>query len=475
MIRTNAPAAENPHTASSLSGKEFYAFGLGGVAVQMSYHATHYLANPIYNVLLGVSPLVISNVFAIGQLITLVLTPLFAPYADNFSSRWGRRKPFLLIGGVPVIVAFVLWFFYPANWSVGSYSTYFTILTVVASVFGVFWYTSFNSLLPEVAAKPQERVSLLGVRLQLCTLFLFLTAWCMPFAQSRLFNDVRQGLQVYGACMTLVLVVGLYMSAFVLKERYVVRRPRSERLSTIEAFRQTLKIKPMYPLLIATLALGLAGNLVAAVGYYLVVFYARNGDIVDGNWFVSAQGTAWLVSIMILTKPGVKLCEKWGRKKVFALCMTIMLSAAALKYLCYFSGSGYLLLIPNIIVGPAYSIAGVVLMAEAADLTDWDELKTHRRREAVVMTPINWLTGFSLAIAAAAPGYILASAGFSVELGAQQSPDVFPTLMRWFVWLPFACVVVAVVAHHYFPLKESDVIEIKRQLAARRAGSTPTN
>ena len=58
------------------------------------------LLNPIYNIALGVSPALIGYAAAIPRLWDAVSDPLVGFLSDNFRSRWGRRKPFMLIGAI---------------------------------------------------------------------------------------------------------------------------------------------------------------------------------------------------------------------------------------------------------------------------------------------------------------------------------------------------------------------------------------
>ena len=96
------------------------AFGTGSMVDNLTGNSIHQLANPVYNIGLGVNPAVIGAVLAVGRLLDAVTDPIIGGYSDNFRSRWGRRRPLIVAGAFltgPILLAM---FFCPRGWRKGA-------------------------------------------------------------------------------------------------------------------------------------------------------------------------------------------------------------------------------------------------------------------------------------------------------------------------------------------------------------------
>ncbi|KAJ7764685.1 major facilitator superfamily domain-containing protein [Mycena metata] len=111
--------------------------GLLGVQILWSVEMSY--ASP-YLISLGLSTSQVALVFLAGPVSGLVVQPLVGALADTSTSRWGRRRPFIL-GGCVVCVAGMLllgytrgvaaWVFAPGGHAHG-------VLTVVLAVISIF-------------------------------------------------------------------------------------------------------------------------------------------------------------------------------------------------------------------------------------------------------------------------------------------------------------------------------------------------
>ncbi len=61
----------------------------------------------------GVNPAIAAAAFFIGRSWDYVNDPLLGYLSDRTRSKWGRRRPFLLFGSVPLGVAFAMMWWLP--------------------------------------------------------------------------------------------------------------------------------------------------------------------------------------------------------------------------------------------------------------------------------------------------------------------------------------------------------------------------
>src|SRR5258708_4515313 len=113
MPSSNSPALHHDTARGDrVSVREKLGLGFGRIVSDGTHGTLHVLVSPIYNMTLGLNPALISTIVFIQRLWDAMLDPLFGQFSDNFRSRWGRRRPLLLAGVVPVAVLFAaLWWF----------------------------------------------------------------------------------------------------------------------------------------------------------------------------------------------------------------------------------------------------------------------------------------------------------------------------------------------------------------------------
>jgi len=105
------PAAEEEDASTS----EIISYSLGSVSGSFS-NANIYLMPMILMLVLKINPILVGLMTALKMIWDAVTDPIMATFTDNCRSRWGRRRPFILVGGVflPIILA-ACWWMMPKN------------------------------------------------------------------------------------------------------------------------------------------------------------------------------------------------------------------------------------------------------------------------------------------------------------------------------------------------------------------------
>src|SRR5215470_9728636 len=92
------------------------AYGLGAMVTTVSVNSVVQLASLVYVVGLGISAIWIGYAQALPRLWDAIVDPFLGNLSDNTRSRFGRRVPFLVAGGVLVGIAFSLLWMVPRDW-----------------------------------------------------------------------------------------------------------------------------------------------------------------------------------------------------------------------------------------------------------------------------------------------------------------------------------------------------------------------
>ena len=90
------------------------AWGVGGMVDNLMMNGAAMLLLPIYNIALGVNPIWLGYAMLLPRIIDVIIDPMIGNWSDNASTRWGRRRPFIAVGGIIAAIACVLlWIMLP--------------------------------------------------------------------------------------------------------------------------------------------------------------------------------------------------------------------------------------------------------------------------------------------------------------------------------------------------------------------------
>jgi GPH family glycoside/pentoside/hexuronide:cation symporter len=95
--------------------------------------------------------------------------PLVGGISDRTTSRWGKRRPFLLVGGVGTALGFVLLFSAPAFSSTTVTALYVTGVFTVAMTLYAVYCVPWSAMPAEMTPDYHERTRLISVRMVLLT------------------------------------------------------------------------------------------------------------------------------------------------------------------------------------------------------------------------------------------------------------------------------------------------------------------
>ena len=108
-------------TKHHISVQQLLAYGTGGIIPIALFNIAGQLVALIGNISLGLSAFWLGVILIIPRLWDAISDPIVGHFSDNYRSRWGRRRPFILIGGFLVAISFVLMWWIPDGEMVQSW------------------------------------------------------------------------------------------------------------------------------------------------------------------------------------------------------------------------------------------------------------------------------------------------------------------------------------------------------------------
>jgi GPH family glycoside/pentoside/hexuronide:cation symporter len=465
-----APAASDRVPASQKIG-----FGLGSFLDMWGHWLYPSLVFHVFNIFLGVAPGLISTVLLLKTAVDGVSDALFGWISDNTRSRWGRRRPFILVGGILAGMGLPLLFAVGRGWSDSEYFVFMLVSTCLFVPLMSCFVMPWNSLGAEMTPDYHERTSVMSWKnsiQKIPELAMFVAA---QFTTLAIFNgadgkpDILFGAQVYTTLLGGIMVVVSVLIFLLTRERYyerVVART-TRRVPLKDTLYRTLKNQPFRQMLGMMLTYNMATVMVGTLGYYATVYYVCGGNVVEATKWNSLMGVAGLVSGLFGINFAGRVARAYGKRNALMTVLVLGILAFIGDWFFYNPRLPWLQLFAS--GGVAFIGAGfwTIYGSAMADVIDHDELDSGQRREGSFAACGSWISKVGLALGSGSSGWILQITGFDSKLPVQGENAIF--LIRLFLsGIPIVglCIALYIVSRYF--LTEQRMHEIRAELEARR-------
>lgn len=424
---------------------------------------------------MGMSPAHIGWVFLIFRLWDALLDPLMGWISDNARTRWGRRRPFILVGALFSGAIFpFLWFGQP-HWSEMAKLSYLIGIGLLFYTAFTVWMMPWQSLLTEMTPDTNERTSISAYYSLFGKIAAITGTWIWTITQLPIFNDPitgepdsLRGMRIVGLGLGMLIMILGSLPAFTIKERnpdFIAKQPKEP---FWPAFKRTFSNTPFRILGVFALIFAFGINLVQGQMFYLRTYYALDGDTVFSAKLTGIEGTLSMVLGIVSIPFFQYLCRKFGKKETLMICTSIILLATWLSWITYTPEYPWLALVTGALLSPGYTGMWLVIPSMIADVIDSEELRSHDRREGGFNAIFGWLTKASTSLAYGLAGVIVVWCGFNIDLKADQTAEAFFNMRLCFAVIPTLFLVPALFLLSKYPLNYKKMNEIRAELEQRR-------
>ena len=214
-----APPASATTPAVSASDRvpftQKLAIGMGEMA-SVGRQSIDQLALPVYNIMLGVNPLLVTAVASGVRFVDALTDPLAGSLSDNTRSRFGRRKPFLVGASIACAVTLPLVWWLPGGLSENGYFLYFLVTLLGFYAAYSFFDVPLIGLALEATPDYHERTRVAAYKAFFSHGTSIAAAWLFALTQARVFHSSLHGVRMVGIGMGIsMLLVGLVPVLFV--------------------------------------------------------------------------------------------------------------------------------------------------------------------------------------------------------------------------------------------------------------------
>jgi glycoside/pentoside/hexuronide:cation symporter, GPH family len=396
-----------------------------------------------------------------GRVVDAITNPLVASWSDSSTSKLGRRRFFLIYGGLPLMAATSLLFFPPSDHATLGNAFYMALMLGCLLFFFTFYVTPWLALIPELSHTNEERINITTMQ----AAFSLVGIVVVMIGGYALWGELEgagiekvRALQYTIVVLSVLGLVFCYLCIIPINEkRYSATGPAQ--IGMWDSLKLTFKNRPFIPYLIGTICLWFGLNVVSESATYYVTVLLGKPETFASIVFASVFGVA-LVFFPIINI----LSRIIGKKMIMIVSLAVF---AVCAVLIYFLGNEALILSP---VNQAFIIFGImgipvsallaVPNAMIADLAEYDAVKTGINRDAMYFGAQGLVQKVNLGVATLVLAYLFAAFGKDVSnpMGIRVSGFV----------TAFVCILGIIVYLFYPEKKIMQVLEESR--AASRKG-----
>ncbi|MHC4530428.1 MAG: MFS transporter [Planctomycetota bacterium] len=330
-----------------LSIKEKAVVGTGGLPIFLGANGVNALSMPFYNMILGVSPGILGTAIMIPRIWDAFTDPIMAYISDNFHSKYGRRRPFIMLGAILMGITFGSIWMVPIEWSEHAKIAWFIITNLLFYTAYTIFSVPFVGLTYEMSPDYDERTSIQG----------YVTFWTktgellyqavIPLATVLMTYKFATG-QIQGVRIVtwLYAVVGMgilgSLPAIFGKERYYdisQKEQQGKKMSFWKNIKESFQNKPFAILCLLSVATMFAGMFASCMDYYLLVYYMFGGSVAEGSVWKLIVTIGYAVMGFIGIPIVVGICKRTTKLQALQFVYGLMILNAGLRWFIFQPGN----------------------------------------------------------------------------------------------------------------------------------------
>jgi GPH family glycoside/pentoside/hexuronide:cation symporter len=454
----------------SISTKCGYAIGQIGVSVPYNLVSVFLLF--FFTDIAGISPAFAGTIFMIAVLWAAVADPFIGIFSDNLRTKYGRRRPILLVIGIPY--AIVLWLMFTSvNFDSDiAKNIYYVVFAILFFTAMTFTEVPFYSLGAEITTDFNERTKIRSIS----SFFIYaavLIAVNLPnFVVTKVTGGggtPESGWSLAAIACGAIAFIALVISWNATRGRELIvgkreaDEPKTSGGNIFKQFVDVLRVKPVKYVVLANFLYLFGFSTETGVLVYILK-YVAHVDPAQQSMVMSVLPIATILWLPVINIISVKL----GKKKSYAFLVGIIVAAL----LVFFAIGAYTvvsLCVLNAILALGNGTFWTLCFAMAYDTTEVDEWVNDKRREGVLVAYMSFAQKVGTALALWATGFILEMTGYIGD-AAEQAESAIQGLIGLYTWIPAIIIALSVICVLRYPLTLKKHAALLKAIEQRKKG-----
>ena len=441
-----------------LSFREKAGYGIGDLGFNLYWANISAFLLIFYTDVMGLAAAAVGTMILVTKIIDAATDPLMGVIADRTRTRFGRFRPYLLWGALPMAFAGVLTWTVPdlgeggrLLWAYVTFSLMMLAYTVLS--------TPYSALSGVITADSQQRTTLISFR--------FIAAFAGTTLVNAFTLDLVQwfggGDEALGWQLTLALygaVAAVLFATVFATTRERIAPPPQQDSDVRQDLRDLLNNRPWLVLFALALVIMITIVMRSGATVYYLKYYVVRPDLTGA--FLGAYSVALAVGAA-MTPLMTRLFDK---KRLMVGLMTIV---GVLSCAMFFVPRDmiWLMFVVNTLIGLALGPKSPLAFSMYADCADYTELKTGRRATALTFSAATFSQKLGGALASAVIAWVLAGMGYVANQAQSDASQMGIVLLLTVI--PGVVAFVAAMVMRAYPLDDAALAGMQDTLAQRRA------
>lgn len=449
-----------------LTAKAKYSYGIGALGKDLVYGIVGTYLMIYFTDTIGLAPAFVGTLFLIARIWDTVNDPMMGMVVDNTRTKWGKFRPWILIG--TIINAIVLFFLFkkPDLDGLPLYA-YFSVMYILWGMTYTIMDIPYWSIIPNLTSNPEERekVSVLPRIFASIGQSLVIAGFGVQIIEALGGGTTNQaGYHRFAIIIAIVFILTIGIT--------VINLPKKRDDSVPE---KKVKFKDIFSIIGKNDQLRWAVTLIflynigiqciMGVATYYFKYVCGNAGMMSS--FMISASIAEVVGLIVFPKVAKFLSRKTSfllacLLPAFGLVMLLLVGIFAPHNVVLTSISG---VIVKLGTGLELGCATVFL----ADVVDYGEFKLGTRNEGVVFSLQTLIVKFTAALTALGIGAALGSTQYVP--GQEQSFATVASISTLMCIVPAVCMLIAYVVYRKkYKLNDGMMKKVINTISARREG-----
>jgi GPH family glycoside/pentoside/hexuronide:cation symporter len=448
-------------------------------------------ANQMFPAILGIFMVVLvqdlgfpgwmwSLIYFFPRIFDSITDPIMGFISDNTKSKWGRRRQYVLFGGVLMGVAYIfMWQLFKENTLEYNF-WYFFIWSIVFYLGLTFFSVPYVAMGYEMSDDFHERTNIMAIAQWIGQWAWVIAPWFWVIMYDPNWfpsaDVAARELAIWIAipCALCAIVPAIFIkSESTLDKDYEplnFSNIGNSLIKIFQSFIEAFKLKEFRKICAATFLVFNAFNTVAALTFFVIVYKLFNGDAGASGVWVSLFGCLGALGTTFLVIPIVTwMSRKYGKKNAFLLSQGISVIGYTMLWFLFVPGKPWMYIIALPFFSFGIGSLFTIMMSMTADVIDIDELNSGLRREGIFGAIYWWMVKVGFAIAGALSGAIIAIVGFNPDLATTDQQSAVDGLHAFFCFFPMVGTLLAMYFMKDYDVTEERANDIRAELEKRKA------
>ena len=425
---------------SKLSFREKYSYGIGALGKDFAYAIVSSYLMIYFTDLVGLNPAFVGTLFLVARLWDAINDPVMGMIVDNTRTKWGKFRPWILIGTV-MNAAVIVFLFRKPNLEGTALYAYYSVVYILWGMTYTVMDIPYWSMIPSLSNDKEEREKISVIpRIFASTAWLLIGAFGLTLIDKLGNGDALKGYQLLAVGVSVIFVLTILITVFNVKER-VQLGGNSEKVSV----KQMIDVIRRNDQLIAFIGVVLAMNLITQIAGGTSLYYFKYviGNEKLNQVFYAFSGLAEIAGLMLFPI----LTQKIGRQSVFKLASILPVIGLAMLFVFGIVAptNAALIAFAGIILksGSGLLLGSTTVML--ADVVDYGQYKLGTRNESIIFSAQTFLVKAASAVSGWLVGVGLSIAGYVPN--AVQNASTILGLKVLMIGLPILCAIVMFIVY----------------------------